>query len=285
MIAGSIAGVASRTSTAPLERVKIMYQLNHSRHSMSFLQTCRTVWSDGGFRGLFRGNLANILKVSPESAVKFATYEYIKRLFAASDADLTSAQRFVSGAVAGIVSHTSLFPLECVRMRLSAEPAGTYSGIIDCFKKVAQSEGSIKPFYRGLGASIVSTIPHSGVNMMVYEFLKFEVVKRTGAEFPTPTQLLLCASASSVCGQLVGYPFHVIKCRLITGGTIANPEKYNGLFDGMKKIISKEGPKGLYKGIMPNFAKSIPSHGITFVTYEFFKKAFDINLEKKEKKH
>ncbi|KAM9957656.1 hypothetical protein ACTFIW_012623 [Dictyostelium discoideum] len=282
MLAGSVAGFASRTSTAPLERVKIMCQLNHGK-PISLISAFKACYKDGGIRGFFRGNLANIIKVSPESAVKFGTYEYVKKLFAENDCELTSAQRFISGSVAGVVSHTTLFPLEVVRLRLSAEVAGTYNGIFDCFKKIAISEKSIRPFYRGLGASITATIPHSGVNMMVYEFLKHKVIKMTGNEFPTAGQLLVCASTSSVCGQLVGYPFHVVKSRLITQGSSVNQEKYTGLFDGLTKIIKKEGPIGLYKGIVPSFMKSIPSHSITFIVYEGFKKAFDVNL--KEKKH
>ncbi|EFA75857.1 EF-hand domain-containing protein [Heterostelium album PN500] len=279
MGAGAAAGVISRTATAPIERVKLTYQLNHGA-PRSIAETFRIVYADGGFRGLFRGNFANILKVSPESAVKFASFEAVKRLFAETDAELTSAQRFISGASAGVVSHTTLFPMEVVRTRLSAEPVGTYTGIFDCFRQTYRTDG-FRAFYRGLGASILSTIPHSGINMLVYETLKHEIIKRSPAEIATPSQLLLCASISSTMGQVVSYPIHVIKTRLVTGGTVANPERYSGLIDGLQKTVKKEGFLGLYRGIIPNFMKSIPSHGITFVTYEFLKTQFGIS--KKEK--
>ncbi|KAF2071904.1 hypothetical protein CYY_006783 [Polysphondylium violaceum] len=282
MGAGAAAGIVSRTSTAPLERVKIVYQINHGA-PQSLMQTFKNVYADGGFRGLFRGNLANILKVSPESAIKFASFEAVKKLFAAHDSELTSAQRFISGAAAGVISHTSLFPLEVIRTRLSASHTGTYTGIIDCGLKTYRAENSFRPFYRGLVASIVSTIPHSGINMMVYETLKHRIIKMSDNPYPPAAYLMGCASISSVCGQLVGYPFHVIKARLITQGTPVNPEIYNGVIHGLKTIVKKEGFKGLYRGIVPNFMKSIPSHAVTFGVYEFFKKTFDINL--KEKKH
>ncbi|EGG15839.1 EF-hand domain-containing protein [Cavenderia fasciculata] len=279
MGAGAIAGVVSRTATAPIERVKITCQINHGSNK-SIPEVFRQVFADGGFRGMFRGNLANVLKVSPESAIKFGSFEAIKRLFAESDSELTSQQRFISGASAGVISHTSLFPLEVVRTRLSAAHTGAYSGIVDCFKQTYQT-GGLRVFYRGLGASIFSTIPHAGINMTVYEGLKHEIIKRTGTAYPSSTALLACASVSSVCGQMVGYPFHVIKTRIVTQGTPINPEIYSGLFDGLSKTVKKEGFKGLYRGIIPNFMKSIPSHAITFGVYEQLKQTFNISKKSK----
>eukprot|EP01132_Coremiostelium_polycephalum_P001443 gene1443-1818_t len=258
MFAGAVAGVISRTLTAPMERVKIVYQIHHGKHH-SLVDTFKYVYRDGGFRGLWRGNLANILKVSPEAAVKFATYEKVKRLFAENDADLTSGQRFTSGAAAGVASHASLYPLEVIRTRLSASHTGTYKGIIDCIVQTAKSEKSIRPFYRGLSASIFSTIPHSGINMTVYETLKHTIIKNTKKD-PTTGELLFCASASSGISTCISYPLHVIKARLATQGTPINPEIYKGTIDGLKQTIKKEGFTGLYRGIIPNFMKSIPSH-------------------------
>lgn len=45
-----------------------------------------------------------------------------------------------------------------------------------------------------------------------------------------------------------------------------------GLLGTFKEIIRKEGLVGLYRGIIPEYYKVIPSVGIVFMTYEFMKR-------------
>lgn len=114
----------------------------------------------------------------------------MKRVFAPTDAELAPWQRFISGGMAGVAAHTSVFPLEgtagsnkhvldwatntslVIKTRLAAAPKGTYKGIGDAFKVIAKTEGTFIPFYRGLLPSLLSTIPASGTNLTVYETVK-----------------------------------------------------------------------------------------------------------------
>ena len=45
--------------------------------------TLRSAWhqllQEGGFRGMWRGNCVNVMKIVPESALKFAAYEQVSR--------------------------------------------------------------------------------------------------------------------------------------------------------------------------------------------------------------
>lgn len=48
---------------------------------------------------------------------------------------------------------------------------------------------------------------------------------------------------------------------------------YNtGIMGIFKHIIKTEGLRGLYRGIMPEYYKVVPSVGIVFMTYETLKK-------------
>ena len=43
---------------------------------------------------------------------------------------------------------------------------------------------------------------------------------------------------------------------------------YNGFYDVFVKILKNEGPRGFYKGIVPNLARIFPSSGLFFLCYE-----------------
>lgn len=83
LAAGAIAGAVSRTCTAPLDRLKVFLQVqtNRVRITDSFYYLLK----EGGARSFWRGNGINVLKIAPESAIKFAAYEQVKRLIRQDD--------------------------------------------------------------------------------------------------------------------------------------------------------------------------------------------------------
>lgn len=78
LAAGAVAGAVSRTCTAPLDRLKVFLQVqtNRVRIADSFIYLLK----EGGIRSFWRGNGINVLKIAPETALKFAAYEKVKRL-------------------------------------------------------------------------------------------------------------------------------------------------------------------------------------------------------------
>ena len=76
LVAGAIAGAFSRTCTAPLDRVKVFLQVHGKEHS-SILELTRAMIREGGITALWRGNGINVIKIAPESALKFMLYEQV----------------------------------------------------------------------------------------------------------------------------------------------------------------------------------------------------------------
>ncbi|KAL0486326.1 mitochondrial adenyl nucleotide antiporter [Acrasis kona] len=279
--AGAIAGVTSRTITAPIDRLKTKYQITTGKTPNVFTGMAQLYRQDGYF-GLYRGNVANIIKVAPDKAIKFATFELSKRTLATTDAELTAAQLFVCGAFSGVVTNATMFPLEVIKTRLQGTPKGTYKGIFDTALQISRKEGRIAPFYRGLAASICSTIPNSGINLMGYELMKRVIYGDTRPELgeePSIVGLGFCGSISSTFSQTMLYPFSVTKSRLIMNGfeRLKDPSLPRATLLGViKNTIKNEGYKGLYKGFTPHLLKSIPSHGLTFAVYEGVKRLCNI---------
>lgn len=69
---------------------------------------------EGGIRSLWRGNGINVLKIGPETALKFMAYEQVKRAIKADNEarELGLNERFFAGSMAGGISQSTIYPLE-----------------------------------------------------------------------------------------------------------------------------------------------------------------------------
>ena len=118
-----------------------------------------------------RGNFINVLKIAPESALKFMAYEQFKSMFKGDRQDVTILERLMSGSLAGATAQTIIYPMEVLKTRLALRKTGQFDGIVDCAKKVCKAEGA-QVFYRGYVPNILGIIPYAGIDLAIYETLK-----------------------------------------------------------------------------------------------------------------
>ncbi|XP_014902345.1 calcium-binding mitochondrial carrier protein SCaMC-2-B isoform X1 [Poecilia latipinna] len=277
LVAGGGAGAVSRTCTAPLDRLKVLMQVhasktNSMRIGSGFLQMIR----EGGVRSLWRGNGINVIKIGPESAIKFMAYEQIKRLIGSNQETLGMTERFVSGSLAGAIAQSSIYPMEVLKTRLALRKTGQYSGILDCAKHILQREG-VAAFYKGYVPNMLGIIPYAGIDLAVYETLKNSWLQRfaTDSADPGVFVLLACGTTSSTCGQLASYPLALVRTRMQAQASLqAGPQlSMSALF---RLIVRTEGALGLYRGLAPNFMKVVPSVSISYVVYEHLKRSLGV---------
>lgn len=82
-IAGGVAGAVSRTVVSPLERLKILFQIQSggtNEYNQSVKKGLMKMWRDEGWRGFMRGNGTNCIRIVPYSAVQFGSYNFYKRV-------------------------------------------------------------------------------------------------------------------------------------------------------------------------------------------------------------
>nr|XP_029726534.1 calcium-binding mitochondrial carrier protein SCaMC-2 isoform X2 [Aedes albopictus] len=284
LAAGGFAGAVSRTCTAPLDRLKVFLQVQSTKQRIS--DCLQYMLKEGGVQSLWRGNFINVLKIAPESAIKFAAYEQVKRLIRGNDKrQLSIYERFVAGACAGGVSQTAIYPLEVLKTRLALRKTGQYSSILDAATKIYRREG-LRSFYRGYIPNMLGIIPYAGIDLAVYETLKKKYLSHHETEQPSFWLLLACGSASSTLGQVCSYPLALVRTRLqaqaVTIGTQNPADGIAAVEPNMtnvfKRILQTEGPLGLYRGITPNFIKVLPAVSISYVVYEYSSRALGVNM-------
>ncbi|KAF2152404.1 calcium dependent mitochondrial carrier protein [Myriangium duriaei CBS 260.36] len=310
-LAGGLSGVASRTTTAPLDRLKVyliaqtdsaseaihqakkgapVQATKQSAHTL--IRACRELWAAGGIRSLFAGNGLNIIKVMPESAVKFGSYEATKRVISKIEGHgdskrISSSSQFIAGGIAGMISQAVVYPLDTLKFRMQNETVrGGLSGnalIVATAKKMWARDG-MRSFYRGLTMGLVGMFPYAAIDLGTFEYLKRTIVSRKAARLgvsheeamPGNFTLALMGGFSGAFGASAVYPINLLRTRLQSQGTAAHPRTYTGIVDVTRQTISGEGFRGLFKGLTPNLLKVIPAVSITYVVYENTKKALKL---------
>ena len=262
LAAGAVAGVASRTATAPMDRTKTMLQAGMGGGSVR--AAVSTIFAEGGAIAFFRGNSANCVKIAPESAIKFFAYERTKLLVCRDASAPTMLERFVSGGTAGAIAQTVIYPLETAKTRLALN--SEYHGIWDCLSRTAAAEGPAALF-RGLGASLLGVVPYAGTDLMIYNALKNAYAERHPGREPSTLTFLACGAVSSTIGQAVAYPLQVVRTRLQAQGLPGMPA-YDGVVDCLRRTVADGGVRALYNGFLPNFAKALPAISISYAVFE-----------------
>lgn len=171
-VAGGVAGALSRTTTAPLDRLKVLFQIHKGKQS--FVPCALKIYKESGLLGFFRGNGINILKVAPESAIKFYAYETVKGLLvqlngSGTKDDISGFERLLAGGTAGAIAQTAIYPMELIKTRLM-----TYvhaPSLPTLSKQIWRQEG-FRAFYRGLVPSLIGIVPYAGIDLATYESLK-----------------------------------------------------------------------------------------------------------------
>ncbi|VDK49914.1 unnamed protein product, partial [Cylicostephanus goldi] len=218
LVAGGVAGCMSRTCTAPLDRLKVFMQVHSTRtNRLGVMSSLRLLHAEGGVKSFWRGNGINVIKIAPESAIKFMAYDQCKRLiqrFKGND-ELSIIERFLAGSSAGAISQTVIYPMEVLKTRLALRKTGQLdNGLFHFAQKMYKKEGALC-FYKGYVPNLLGIIPYAGIDLAIYETLKKLYVRRhNGGAEPGVLALLACGTCSSTCGQLASYPLALVRTRL-----------------------------------------------------------------------
>ena len=194
MFAGACAGTSQVIFTNPIEIVKIRLQVAGEMQTTAKVGAWR-ITKDLGLLGLYKGARACWLRDAPFSAIYFTVYAHMKLLSANEDGHNSAFSLFASGMIAGVPAAGLLTPADVIKTRLQVqarEGQMTYTGVIDCAKKLWKYEGG-RAFWKGAAARVFRSSPQFGVTLLTYEllqrYIKFESI--TGrriprSEAPTP---------------------------------------------------------------------------------------------------
>jgi len=171
VLSGSVAGFSQVIITGPYELDKVRLQTQAQGHGK---KSAITMVRELGFRGLFTGSGATLLRDVPFSAMYFTTYGNLKRVFTdKKTGHIGTTSVLAAGLLSGVVSAFLATPADVIKTRLQAksEDGVVYKGIRDCFTRTLRDEGP-RAFFKGAVPRILIISPLFGITLMVYETLK-----------------------------------------------------------------------------------------------------------------
>ncbi|KAF2682826.1 mitochondrial deoxynucleotide carrier [Lentithecium fluviatile CBS 122367] len=288
-VAGGVAGLVSRFVIAPLDVVKIRLQLQI--HSLSdplsvrsidgpvykgTLGTLKHILREEGLTGLWKGNIPAEALYLAYGSVQFSAYTYVSHLLDTVPQPYTipsSANSFVSGAVAGAFATTATYPLDLLRTRFAAQGRDrVYASIFASVRHIAEHEGP-SGFFRGLGAGVSQIVPYMGLFFASYEGLK-PLLANSAIPLPFGTSDAAAGIVASVLSKTAVYPLDTTRKRLQVQGPMRsryvhrNIPMYTGVVSTLSNIWKHEGRRGLYRGLTVSLLKAAPASAVTMWTYE-----------------
>ncbi|KAG0001720.1 hypothetical protein BGZ79_004240 [Entomortierella chlamydospora] len=291
MIAGGIAGTVAKTTIAPLDRVKILFQASNPQFEKyagtwtGVFKATRDIQKSAGIRGLFQGNSATILRIFPYAAIKFMAYEQYRNLLMPSRRDETPYKKLVAGSMAGVTSVFFTYPLDLIRVRLAYETKATpYIGLV---RKIYSEPAAgshpahmrwlpstgIANFYRGFFCTVAGMIPYAGVSFFVHdvtqEFCREHLpwtlkpnqhrgLPDKNGDYSRPelrtAAELTCGGIAGALAQTSAYPLEVVRRKMQVAGAL-DPKAFVGMLGTAKELYVAKGIRGFFVGLSIGYLK------------------------------
>lgn len=293
-ISGGVAGMCAKSSTAPLDRLKILLQAQNKHYrNYGVFGGLVAIYRKEGLLGYYKGNAAMMVRVFPYAAIQFGAYEQYKKHLKPFFSDKTHTSKLVAGSLTGMTAVLFTYPLDMVRARLAYQVhESKYRSILHTLTSIPKQEGGLIALYRGFSSTIIGMIPYAGTAFYSYEVLKsFAINNRYLNDYATRLSLdgsgtivlnipanLIVGGMAGACSQCVSYPFDVARRRMQLEGMVSNAPVYRSTVETLTMVYRTLGVrKGLFRGISINFYRAIPQVAVSFSTYELLKQFFGIS--------
>ncbi|XP_011201556.1 ADP,ATP carrier protein [Bactrocera dorsalis] len=283
-MAGGISAAIAKTAMAPIERVKLLLQVQAISKQISadkqykgMIDCFVRIPREQGFLSFWRGNLANVIRYFPTQALNFAFKDKYKQIFLSGINKKEQKGRYflgniLSGGAAGATSLLFVYPLDFARTRLAADVGKTgqreFNGLFDCIKKIFKTDGFMG-LYRGFIVSVQGIIMYRGAYFGCYDTARELMPDPKNS--PIWVNFLIAEAVTTFAG-IVSYPFDTVRRRMMMqSGVKAGERVYKNTAHCWLVIARTEGPFAFFKGAFSNVLRGTGG-ALVLVMYDEIKK-------------
>lgn len=172
----------------------------------------------------------------------------------------------IAGAIAGVMEHCVMYPLDSVKTRMQSLTTSGSEGIGETLLRMVRHEGLLRPV-RGMSAMVVGAGPSHALYFSSYEYLKDKLTQYTSS----PRYHTLIYGGAGCIATLIhdGFmnPAEVVKQRMQMTNS-----PYKSALRCVCDIYKTEGPRAFYRSYTTQLTMNVPFQSIHFMVYEFSQK-------------
>jgi len=234
-----------------------------------------TIASGEGLSGIQKGLFLAYPYTVVMNGTRLGSYEPAKRLI--SDVTGLSINNIMvglmSGIGCGILGSALANPFYIAKTRAQSysplHPVGhqhAYTGPIQALASIYRS-GGVRELFRGTQASCVRMSVASPVQLVSYDVTKRTVIS-LGVKEGLPVHVVSSIIAGAIMVLFLN-PFDVVTTRMYNQNYVdGKGTLYSGVTDCFAKILRTEGFFGLYKGLIPHYARVAPHTIMLLVLFD-----------------
>jgi hypothetical protein len=168
------------------------------------------------------------------------------------------------GGLAGALGSTVGNPFDVVKTRMMAAEGKAIPSMAATFRELYAAQG-VAGFYRGLEANVMRAVVLNGTKMACYDQIKGELVARGVVPKKGIVTDFTAAFGAGFFMTCTVAPFDKIRTRLMNQPPDA--KIYSGFVDCFAKIVRNEGPRALWAGFIPIWARFAPTTTLQLVIF------------------
>uniref|UniRef100_T1JCK8 Mitochondrial brown fat uncoupling protein 1 n=1 Tax=Strigamia maritima TaxID=126957 RepID=T1JCK8_STRMM len=195
------------------------------------------------------------------------------------------AAKFLSAGTAACIADAFTFPLDTAKVRLQIQGEGSvatsgattlkYRGLFGTMITMSKQEGPLS-LYNGLNAGLQRQMCFASIRIGLYDNVKRFYIGLLDSDAGTASNIavrILAGITTGCTAVACAQPTDVVKVRMQAQNRSLGQGRYTSTFNAYRTIVTEEGVKGLWKGIIPNMARNAIVNVAEIVCYDVIKES------------
>lgn len=185
----------------------------------------------------------------------------------------------LAGGLSGFLTRALTQPLDCIKVRhqLQVEPiqknvGAKYTSTTQTLLLMFKEEG-IRGLWKGHVPGQILSVTYGFGQFLAYD--QFNRQSQSIEFFTKHSDIrhIVAGGCAGAFGMSIATPFDVVRTRFIAQD---HNQGYRSVYHAFTSIVSREGVRGLFRGLVPSVAAIAPNAAIQFGTYNFLIEKYNL---------